>query len=192
MGRKICCFDSGGEGFFLNFKETKLKGSFIIELEKITDERGFFARTWDKKIFSKKGINSNLVQCNVSFNKKKGTLRGMHYQAEPYEEAKLVRCIRGRVYEVMIDLRKNSETFMKWMGVELSSENYKMLYVPEGFALGFQTLEDDTELFYQMSQFYMPECSRGILWNDESFKISWPSKVTVISKKDLSFSPFKT
>jgi len=168
------------------FTETKLKGAFIIEPEKIEDERGFFARAWDKKIFEEKGINSNFVQANISFNKKKGTLRGMHYQAEPYEEAKLVRCIRGRVYEVMIDLRKNSETFMEWMGVELGAENYKMLYVPEGFALGFQTLEDDTELFYQMSQFYMPEYSRGVLWNDEAFKIAWPLEPTVISKRDLS------
>ena len=126
------------------FIETNLKGSFIIEPEKIEDERGFFARTWDKEIFEKRGLNPKLVQCNISFNKKKGTLRGMHYQIAPYEEAKLVRCTKGSVFEVMIDLRPKSETFKKWESVELNSENYKMLYVPEGFALGFQTLEDNT------------------------------------------------
>ncbi|MGI0073219.1 MAG: dTDP-4-dehydrorhamnose 3,5-epimerase [Nitrosotalea sp.] len=173
------------------FTETKLKSSFIIEIEKVEDERGFFARSWDKKIFEERGLNSNLVQCDISFNKKKGTIRGLHYQISPYEEAKLVRCTKGKVFEVMIDLRPKSETFMSWFGIELNACNYKMLYVPEGFALGLQTLEDNTELFYQMSQIYMPEYSRGILWNDEIFRITWPLKSTVISKKDLSYTPFK-
>lgn len=172
------------------FTETKLKGSYIVDIEQINDERGFFARSWDKNIFDQKGLNSNLFQCNISFNKKKGTLRGMHFQEEPYQEAKLVRCTRGSVYEVMIDLRENSSTFKQWEAIELHSDNHKMLYIPEGFALGFQTLEDNTELFYQMSQFYMPKFSRGVRWNDEAFKISWPLDISVISQKDQSFNSF--
>lgn len=176
----------------MNFIELELKGAYIIEPKKIEDERGFFARSWDKKIFEEKSLNSNLVQCNISFNKKKGTIRGMHYQEHPYQEAKLVRCTKGSVYEVMIDLRKSSKTFKQWESVELNSDEHRMLYVPEGFALGFQTLEDNTELFYQMSQPYMPEFSRGIRWDDDVFKISWPLKITVISKNDMSFSPFSS
>lgn len=172
------------------FTETKLGGAYIIEPEKIEDERGFFARTWDKDTFQKYKLNSKFVQCNISFNKKMGTIRGMHYQISPYEEAKLVRCTKGRAFEVMIDLRSESNTFKKWESVELSSENYKMLYVPEGFALGFQTLEDNTEFFYQMSQVYKSEYSRGIRWDDSVFKIPWPLNPTVISKRDLSFGPF--
>ena len=172
------------------FKESKLKGAIVIEIEKLDDERGFFARSWDKTIFEKNGLNSNLVQCNISFNFKKGTLRGLHYQAPPFEEAKLVRCTRGRLFEVMIDLRKNSETYLKWEGLELSADNYKMLYIPEGFALGFQTLEDNTEVFYQMSQFYNANSVRGIRWDDPLINISWPLQPTVISKKDLSYSKF--
>lgn len=168
------------------FTETTLSGSFIIEPEKIEDERGFFARSWDQKIFEERGLNNGILQCNISFNKKKGTLRGMHYQISPYEEAKLVRCTKGRAFEVMIDLRSGSKTYGKWLGVEISAEDYKMLYVPKGFALGFQTLEDNTEIFYQMSEIYMPAFSRGIRWDDPSLNISWPMKPTVISKKDLS------
>ncbi len=173
------------------FTETKFKGAFIIEPEKIEDERGFFARTWDEEIFRKNELNPKLVQCNISFNKKRGTIRGMHYQSPPYEETKLVRCTKGSIFEVMIDLRPESETFKKWLSVEISSENYKMLYVPEGFALGFQTLEDNTELHYQMSQVYMPEYARGICWDDKTFQISWPLKPTIISKKDLSYKAFQ-
>ena len=169
------------------FNETKLKGSYIIDIEKTNDKRGFFARTWDKNIFEQKGLNSNLAQCNISFNKKKGTLRGMHYQEHPYQEAKLVRCTRGKVYEVMIDLRKNSPTFKQWEAVELCADQHKMLYIPEGMALGFQTLEDNTELFYQMSQFYMPEYSKGLKYDDPSLKILWPLRITVISQKDKSW-----
>ncbi len=173
------------------FNETRLKDVFIIEIEKWNDERGFFARTWDKKIFEEKGLNPNLVQCNISFNKKKGTIRGLHYQAPPYEEVKLVRCTHGSAYEVIVDLRKDSDTFKQWMGVELRGTDYKILYVPEGFALGFQTLEDNTELFYQMSEFYMPEYAYGIRYDDSEFNIKWPEKVTLISKRDQSFKSFK-
>jgi dTDP-4-dehydrorhamnose 3,5-epimerase len=173
------------------FTKTPIDGAIIIDVEKIEDDRGFFARSWDKKVFEKNGLNSNLLQCNISFNKKKGTVRGMHYQAHPYEEAKLVRCTRGSAFEVIIDIRSKSNSYKKWFGIELSDDNHKMLYVPEGVALGFQTLENDTELFYQMSQEYMPEFARGIRWDDPTFKISWPYKVTVISDRDSKLGFFK-
>ncbi|MGI0086675.1 MAG: dTDP-4-dehydrorhamnose 3,5-epimerase [Nitrosotalea sp.] len=173
------------------FTKTKFDGVFIIEPEKSEDERGFFARVWDQEVFEEKKLNPKVVQCNISFNKKRGTIRGMHYQTSPYEEAKLVRCTKGSAFDVMIDLRPKSKSFKNWLSVEISSESYKMIYVPEGFALGFQTLEDDTELHYQMSQKYMPEYARGIRWDEEIFKISWPLKPTVISKKDLSYDAFK-
>lgn len=172
------------------FKETKLSGAFIIELEKIVDDRGFFARTWDNKEFEEHDLNTKLVQCNISFNKKKGTLRGMHYQIPPYEEAKLVCCIKGKIYDVIIDLRPHSKTYKNWLAVELAVDNNKMIFVPEGFAHGFQTLEDNTKVFYQMSQFYNQEASRGIRWNDESFDIKWPIKPSIISEKDLSYEPY--
>ena len=173
------------------FNETKLKGSYIIELEPITDERGFFARSFDEKIFSNLGLSNNFVQSNISFNQKKGTLRGLHFQEKPYGENKLIRCTQGKAFEILIDLRINSPTYKKSIDVILSSENHKMIYVPEGFALGFQTLEDNTELSYQMSQYYEPNYSRGIIWNDPSLKISWPLIPTVISKKDQTFSILK-
>jgi dTDP-4-dehydrorhamnose 3,5-epimerase len=170
------------------FNETKLKGSFIIDVEKINDDRGFFARVWDKDIFKQRKLNSDLLQCNISFNKKKGTLRGMHYQEYPHEETKLVRCTKGSIYEVMIDLRRDSKTFKQWESVELNSYDHKMLYVPKGFALGFQTLEDNTEVFYQMSEIYKPEFARGIRWDNENYKIKWPHKITIISEKDMAFN----
>jgi dTDP-4-dehydrorhamnose 3,5-epimerase len=174
----------------MRFYKTKLQGSFIIKLEKMIDKRGFFARVWDKEIFEKFGLNSTIVQSNISFNKKKGTIRGMHYQASPYEEIKLVRCTKGKAFEVMLDLRSDSKTYLKWSGVEISAENYKMLYVPKGIALGFQTLEDNTELFYQMSEVYMPEFGRGVRWNDPIINISWPLKPSIISKKDRTLQLF--
>lgn len=168
------------------FTELECKGVYLIKLEKQEDNRGFFARSWDKTIFEENGIRSSFVQNNISFNSIKGTVRGLHYQALPYEEAKLVRCTRGKAYEVFVDIRRDSKTYLKWEGVELSSKEMTSLYVPEGFALGFQTLEDNTELFYQMSQFYKPEYARGIIWNDKKLKITWPIKMTVISEKDSS------
>lgn len=170
----------------MKLNKMRLQGACVITIEKLEDERGFFARTWDKEFFDSNGLNSDLVQCNISFNRKKGTTRGLHYQIAPYEEAKLVRCTRGKVFEVIVDLRKNSKTFLQWEGLELDSKNHEMLFVPEGFALGLQTLEDDSEICYQMSQFYKPEYSRGIKWNDETLKISWPLKPTVISDKDAN------
>jgi len=175
----------------LIFTETKLKGAFIIELEKLEDERGFFARTWDQKLFEENGLNSRIVQCDISFNQLKGTIRGMHFQIPPHEEAKVVSCIKGKIFDVIIDLRSSSETYKNWFSVELNDQNKKMLYIPEGFAHGFQTLEDNTLVNYQMSEFYSPEHARGVRWNDKSFHIDWPLKKTIISKKDLSYQSFE-
>lgn len=172
------------------FKETKLKGAYVIELEPLEDERGFFARSFCQKEFEEHGLNPRIVQCNISFNKKKGTLRGMHYQVAPYEEAKLVSCIKGAIYDVIIDLRPNSPTYCQWFAVELSAEDYKMLYVPEGFAHGFQTLEDNTEVFYQMSEFYHPECARGARWNDPLFNIKWSITTVILSGNDQNYPDF--
>lgn len=170
--------------------ETKLKGSYIIEPEKITDQRGFFARSWCQKEFQKYGLNSNLVQCNISFNSKKGTLRGMHYQIKPYEEAKLVRCTQGSIYDVIVDIRPDSSTFKSWYGINLSAVNHKMLYIPEGFAHGFQTLEHNTEVFYQMSNFYHAESARGLKWDDPDLEIKWILKENlIISEQDQQY-PF--
>ena len=191
MGREISYVDSRGECIFMIFNKTEFNGVFIIEIEKQIDERGFFARTWDKKKFEEYNLNSKLVQCNVSFNKKKGVLRGMHYQIAPYEEAKLIRCTKGKIFDVIIDLRPKSNTFRQWFGVEISDENYKMLYVPEGFAHGFQTLEDNTEIFYQMSEMYMPDYVRGIRYNDSIFDINWPITPAIISEKDRIYPSFK-
>lgn len=172
------------------FTETKLSGAYIIEIKKSEDERGFFSRIWDKKVFEEKELDSKILQSSISFNKKRGTLRGMHYQIEPYEESKLVRCINGRIYDVIVDLRKNSKTFKNWFSVELSATNYKILYVPKGFAHGFQTLEDDSEVNYDMFQFYNPEHARGFKWNDLTFKIKWPLEISVISEKDKKYKLF--
>ncbi len=171
----------------MKFIETPLKDSYIIEIEPIADERGFFARTWCENEFKKRGLNPKIVQCNISFNNKKGTLRGMHYQAKPHEEAKLVRCTRGSIYDVIIDLREDSSSYKQWFGIELNQENNKMLYIPEGFAHGFQTLENNSEVFYQMSNFYYPESSKGVSYKDPCLKISWPLEITLISEKDRLF-----
>jgi len=172
------------------FAETKLKGAFVIELEPHTDERGFFARSWCRREFEAHKLNSNLVQCDVSFNAKKGTLRGLHYQTEAFEEAKLVRCTRGAVYDVIVDIRPDSPTFRHYVGVLLTADNRLSLYVPEGFAHGFLTLEHSTEVFYQMSEFYAPEAARGFRWNDPAFGIEWPSEVMIISERDRTYPDF--
>ena len=191
MGRKVCHSYTRGENLFMKFFETELKGSYIIELERPEmDERGFFTRIWDKKIFQDKGLNSDLVQISFSFNKTRGTIRGMHFQKKPFAEVKLVRCTRGKIFDVIIDLRPESNTYKKWIGVELKSDDFKMLYIPKGFAHGFQTLEDDTEVFYQMSNWFSPEHVRGIRWNDKEFDIKWPIKCSIISKKDTTYEDF--
>jgi dTDP-4-dehydrorhamnose 3,5-epimerase len=172
------------------FTETKLQGAFIIDIDRIEDERGFFARTWCQREFEAHGLCTQLVQCNISFNKHKGTLRGMHYQAAPRAEAKLVRCTSGAIYDVIIDLRPDSPTFRQWLAVELTADNRRMLFIPQGFAHGFQTLAHDTEVFYQMSQFYAPEYARGVRWDDPAFGVSWPAEKRVISKRDQGFPDF--
>jgi dTDP-4-dehydrorhamnose 3,5-epimerase len=166
------------------FTETTLEGAFLIEPERRQDERGFFARTWCQSEFAAAGLQIDWVQCNISFSRERGTLRGMHYQARPYEEAKLVRCTMGVIYDVIIDLRPDSPSFRQWQSVELTADNRLMLFIPKGLAHGFQTLTDETEVFYQMSQFYAPEYARGVRWDDPAFKISWPAEKRIISQQD--------
>ena len=173
------------------FRETELNGAFLIEPERLEDNRGFFARAWCRKEFMAHGLTGALVQSNISFNKRTGTLRGMHFQTAPYEEAKLVRCTMGAVYDVIIDLRPDSSTFLRWIAAELTAENHKMLYVPENFAHGYQTLADNTEVFYQVSQFYSPGSEQGLRYNDPTFEIKWPMDVQVISHKDRSWPDYR-
>ena len=180
----------------MNFQETTLRGAFVVELEPKEDERGFFARVWCQKEFGARGLNPRLVQTSLSYNRHRGTIRGLHYQMTPYDEAKLVSCIRGAIYDVIVDLRVESLTYLQWVGVALTAENRKMLYVPEGLAHGFQTLEDDTEVFYQVTQFYTPGAERGVRWDDPVLGIRWPAvESRVISPRDLSwpsFAPVRT
>jgi dTDP-4-dehydrorhamnose 3,5-epimerase len=163
---------------------TPLSGVYVFELEKRRDERGFFARVWCARELAAQGLCSAWVQSSVSFSEKAGTLRGMHYQAEPHMEVKLVRCTAGSVFDVVIDLRRDSPTFRDWFGVELSARNDRVLYVPKGFAHGFITLEDETVFEYHMSEYYHPECERGVRWNDPAFGIRWPTMPKAISKRD--------
>lgn len=172
------------------FTPTKLRGAFIIEPEPIEDNRGFFARTFCKNEFAAYDLQTEFVQCSISFNNKKGTLRGMHYQTAPYQEVKLVNCTSGAIYDVIIDLRPKSATYTQWVAVELSAANRRTLYIPKDFAHGFLALEDNTEVFYQIDQFYTPEASCGLRWNDPAFAIQWPEKVTVISTKDRDYPDF--
>ena len=173
------------------FVETELRGAWLIEPERLEDERGFFARTWCQDEFAGHGLNPRLVQCNISFNRQKGTLRGMHFQIAPYEEAKLVRCTMGAVYDVILDLRPNSPTWGQWQAFDLTAENRYMLYVPEGLAHGFQTLEDNSEVFYQMSEVYHPECACGVRWDDPTFAIRWPLDEPILSAKDRSYPDYR-
>lgn len=166
------------------FKETYFPGVFVITLDLMTDERGFFARSFCQKEFQNRQLHSDFVQCNISFNRKKGTLRGLHYQKAPYGEVKIVSCRRGTIYDVVVDVRKHSETYGKWISVELSEHNHQALYIPEGFAHGFQTLEDNTEVFYHMGNYYFPEAATGIRWNDPHLQIPWPLKKMILSKQD--------
>ena len=173
------------------FHETGLSGAYLVELERRTDERGFFARSWCQREFAERGLNSNLVQCDISFNTERGTLRGLHFQLAPFEEAKLVRCTQGAIFDVIIDLRKNSPSFAKHYGVRLDFENRLMLFVPEGFAHGFQTLCDSSEVFYQMSEFYEPRAAgTGIRWNDPAFGIEWPITAPILNTRDRNYPDF--
>jgi dTDP-4-dehydrorhamnose 3,5-epimerase len=172
------------------FTETQLKGAYIIEPEKLSDERGFFARSFCVKEFENHGLNPRLAQCNISFNVTKGTLRGMHYQKYPCAEVKLVRCTRGAIYDVIVDLRTDSSTFKAHFGIRLDESSRTLLYIPEGFAHGFITLEENSEIFYQMSEFYFPQLAAGFRWDDPSFSIQWPIEPEVISERDSSYPDF--
>ncbi len=174
----------------MRFRETELQGAFVIELETLEDSRGFFARVWCEKEFEEHGLVPRIAQVNTSFNVKAGTLRGMHYQSVPHEETKVVRCTRGSLYDVIVDLRPDSPTYKRWTGVELTATNQIMLYVPAKFAHGFITLEDDTELTYLISEAYAPEVARAIRWDDSEFKIEWPRPVEAISDKDAGWPDF--
>ncbi len=172
------------------FKETRLKGVYLITSEAIADERGTFARTFCREAFEAQGIHFNIVQCNTSCNQKRGTLRGMHYQNKPHEEAKLLHCIRGAIHDVILDLRSDSATFKQWLAIELNAEERTLLYIPKGCAHGFQTLVDDTEVFYAMSQSYHAESAKGVRWNDPAFSMQWPIAQKVMSLKDQQYKDF--
>jgi dTDP-4-dehydrorhamnose 3,5-epimerase len=176
----------------LKIQETKFKNLFVIETEPVRDNRGFFVRVWDENIFKKNGLSHTFVQNSISHNLKKGTLRGMHYQVKPYEEAKIVNCIRGKIFDVVIDLRSNSKTYLEKFEIELDSTENKSLFIPEGFAHGFQTMDDNTDVYYQISQFFKSEFGRGILWNDPIFNINWPISDPILSQKDTLYNAFKT
>lgn len=173
------------------FRECKLKGAYLIEPERISDSRGYFARTFCKEELKEYGLVNEYVQCNVSYNLKKNTLRGMHFQTHPFEECKIVSCVKGAVYDVIVDLRKSSESYCQWESFTLTEENKHQLYIPKGFAHGYQTLEDNTEVYYQMSQFYHGDYSYGVRWDDWIFKIEWPDcKERMISLKDKNWPDY--
>lgn len=174
------------------FTETKLKGAFIIDLEHREDNRGFFARTFCANEFEQHGLKPSVAQCNLSFNHKKGTLRGMHYQTPPAAETKLIRCTQGAIYDVIVDMRPDSPTYLSHIGVELTAENHRALYVPEMFAHGYQALTDGAEVVYQVGEFYTPGYERGLRYNDPILGIEWPTEVTVISEKDAAWALLET
>jgi dTDP-4-dehydrorhamnose 3,5-epimerase len=175
----------------MNFHETKLPGVFEIGIEPKPDERGFFARSWCRTEFEDHGLDPRLAQCNISVSNRRGTLRGVHYQAAPHAETKLVRCTRGAIYDVIVDLRPQSPTFKQWAAIVLTADKRNMAYVPENCAHGFLTLEDDTEVFYQMSEFYDAASARGVRWNDPAFGIAWPAEIQVISERDRTYPDFE-
>jgi len=173
----------------MRFLETPLPGAWVIELEELGDERGWFARTFDSDEFRARGLNPAIVQCNASFNARRGTVRGLHYQADPHGESKLVRCVRGAIFDVAVDLRPRSPTLRGWHGVELSAENRRAYYIPPGLAHGFQTLSDDCEVLYQMGHPHVPEAARGVRWDDPALAIDWPDPggERVVSERDASY-----
>ena len=174
------------------FTETKLAGAFLVDLERREDERGYFARAWCSDEFAERGLSADVVQCNISYNERRATLRGMHFQAAPHAEAKVIRCTRGAIYDVIVDLRPDSATHARWVGVELSAENGRALYVPEGFAHGYQTLVDATETYYQVSERYTPSAEGGVRWDDAAFGIEWPyPEPSVISPKDAAWPDYR-
>jgi dTDP-4-dehydrorhamnose 3,5-epimerase len=175
----------------MTFHETKLPGVCEIRIEPKPDERGFFARCWCREEFKSHGLTARVVQCSISHNARKGTLRGVHYQTPPHAETKVVRCTRGSIFDVVVDVRPDSPMFKEYIAVILSAEEHNMLYVPEGCAHGFLTLEDNTEVFYQMSAFHSPESARGMRWDDPAFRITWPSTPEVISERDRTYPNFE-
>jgi dTDP-4-dehydrorhamnose 3,5-epimerase len=178
----------------MRFIQTPLPGAWVIELEELGDERGWFARTFDAAEFESRGLNPAVVQCSASFNARRSTLRGMHYQGEPHGESKVVRCVRGAILDVAVDLRPDSPTYRSWHGVELSSENRRAFYIPAGLAHGFQTLTDDAEVLYQMGHRYVPEAARGVRWDDPAFAIEWPepSGERTISDRDRAYPDYQS
>lgn len=175
----------------MKFTKLELRGAYLIELEKRGDHRGFFARLWCQNEFEDHGLVPYIAQANISFTKLKGTIRGLHFQDEPFAETKYVRCVKGALYDVIIDIQPDSPTFMRWYSIELTADNYKMLYVPKGYAHGFQSLQPDTEMTYLVSEFYAPQAEGGIRYNDPAFNIDWPLPVAEISDKDRNWPDFK-
>lgn len=175
----------------MRYTALSLPGAYLIDVEPLQDERGLFARIWCRRELEQHGLDTAIAQCNISLSRKRGTLRGMHFQAPPHEEIKLVRCMRGAVYDVIVDLRRDSPTFRHWFGTELTADNRRMLYIPKGMAHGFLTLQPDTEVYYQMSEPYLKESVRGVRWNDPVFAIAWPGPVEVISERDRAFPDFR-
>jgi dTDP-4-dehydrorhamnose 3,5-epimerase len=176
----------------VKLSETPLAGAFVIELDILRDDRGFFARTFDAAAFREHGLEHTVVQCSASFNEKSGTLRGMHYQVAPNQECKLVRCTRGAIFDVIVDLRPDSDTYCRWFGIELTADRGRELYVPEDFAHGFQTLEDGSEVHYQISHEYVPANARGVRWDDPAFGIDWPPAAErTMSDKDRNYPDFR-
>jgi dTDP-4-dehydrorhamnose 3,5-epimerase len=190
MGRAFRGSDSRGDGLSVIFEPTALSGAFIVEMERREDDRGYFARTWCRREFMQMGLNAELAQSNVSYSRKRGTLRGMHWQVPPHAEAKLVRCTRGAIWDAIVDLRPDSSTYAKYLGVELKAESGRALYVPEGMAHGFVTLEDECEVSYQMSEFYDPDSARGFRWNDPAFGIAWPLGDPILHPRDAAYPDF--
>ncbi|MEH2535987.1 dTDP-4-dehydrorhamnose 3,5-epimerase [Bradyrhizobium sp. AZCC 1588] len=187
MGRQVRRPHSRTEGPRLKFIETGFPGLFVVDINPVTDVRGFFARSFCVREFEKYGLDPAVAQCNISFNENAGTLRGLHYQAAPFEEAKLVRCTVGAIHDVVVDLRRESPRFLQSYAVELTAENRRMIFVPKGFAHGFQTLSDRSEVFYMMSEFYHPESARGLRWNDPALAIRWPLENPIMSEKDQAY-----
>jgi dTDP-4-dehydrorhamnose 3,5-epimerase len=174
------------------FTETELPGAFVLDIEPRDDERGFFARTWCRRELEEHGLSTEIVQCNVAYNHVGGTLRGLHYQAAPHAEVKVVHCLRGAIYDVIVDVRPDSPSYLRWFGVELTAENRRMLYVPEGFAHGYQTLADDTETYYLVSAFHEPTAERGLRWDDPAFGVEWPpAERRIISAKDRAWPDYE-
>ncbi|MFO0948652.1 MAG: dTDP-4-dehydrorhamnose 3,5-epimerase [Planctomycetota bacterium] len=175
----------------MKFHETQIAGVWLIEPVRFEDARGFFSRTWSRALFAERGLRTDLEQSSLSFNPHVGTLRGMHYQIKPNEEAKLVRCTRGAIYDVVVDLRPESPTYCGWTAAELTAENHRLFYIPEGCAHGLLTLAENTEVFYQIAGLYSPECYRGVRWNDPAFKIRWPAEVRVIADRDRDYADYQ-